>query len=386
MSYVTKAYRAGRPFTRWCLLALWLAGSACGNDAQTMPDAAGLPDAGLPDAMPPVDADAPADAGPYVPPVVDFPEPGDMRPFYLSELELFLSVEDEVLAPDLIAHEPRHVLWSDSAEKRRWLRLPAGDQTGDQTGTKIDTSDPDRWQFPVGTVAFKEFVRDGVRVETRVIARTGPGTWDYWMGAFIWLPDGSDALFAPDGQEDARGTDHDVPDVDACVACHGGEPGRILGISYVQMALSTRDALLARDAFAPAPPDDADHELPGETPEELIERKALGYLHANCGHCHNELGTARPDTDMVLRLHADESSTSADALYQSTVDVPALIDGGTAYRIAAGVPEDSVVVQRMQARGSLAQMPPLGTELVDEQGVEAVSAWIETLAQTQNAW
>ena len=28
---------------------------------------------------------------------------------------------------------------------------------------------------------------------------------------------------------------------------------------------------------------------------------ALGYLHANCGHCHNQNGTAWPDTQMVLR-------------------------------------------------------------------------------------
>lgn len=378
MSYVMNGSRAGRPFGRsCCLLALGLAWSACGDDVQVIPDA-GLPDAGQADAALPVDAAAPADAGPYEPPVVDFPAPGDMRPFYLSELELFLSVEDEVLASDLIAFEPRHVLWSDSADKRRWLRLPADGQ--------IDTSDPDRWQFPVGTVAFKEFVRDGVRVETRVIARTGTGPWDYWMGAFIWLPDGSDALFAVDGQENARGTDHDVPGFDDCVACHGGEPGRILGMSYVQMASSTRDALLARDALAPAPPGDADHDLPGETPEELVERQALGYLHANCGHCHNELGTARPDTDMVLRLHADESSIDANALYQSTVDVPALIGNGAEYRIAAGSPQDSVVMQRMQTRGSLAQMPPLGTELVDDQGVDTVRAWIETLAQAQATW
>jgi hypothetical protein len=28
---------------------------------------------------------------------------------------------------------------------------------------------------------------------------------------------------------------------------------------------------------------------------------ALGYLHANCGHCHNQNGTSWPDTQMMLR-------------------------------------------------------------------------------------
>src|SRR5688572_32452167 len=52
---------------------------------------------------------------------------------------------------------PAHALWTDGMDKRRWLYLPAG--------SSIDKSNPDAWEFPIGTRAWKEFSRPGGRVE-----------------------------------------------------------------------------------------------------------------------------------------------------------------------------------------------------------------------------
>ena len=41
-------------------------------------------------------------------------------------------------------------------------------------GEQIDTSDMNEWRFPAGTKLFKE-LRDGVRVETRLMLKTGAG-------------------------------------------------------------------------------------------------------------------------------------------------------------------------------------------------------------------
>ena len=62
-------------------------------------------------------------------------------------------------------------------------------------------SEMDHWQFPVGTKLWKEFSRDGVLLETRLIERYGPGREDYWMGAFVWKADGSEAVYAVDGAD-----------------------------------------------------------------------------------------------------------------------------------------------------------------------------------------
>ncbi len=286
---------------------------------------------------------------------------------WLSQLGLYTDAAAGSVAPDALELEPRFALWSDGAVKRRWLRLPAR--------TRIDTSDMDNWQFPTGTLAFKEFVRDGRRVETRLIARTGGGPRDYWMGAFVWNDDESDARFAPAGQRDALGTEHDVPSAATCGVCHDGEPGRLLGFAAVQ-----RPAV--PDALVSAPPPSALLPLASEP-----ERQALGYLHANCAHCHNPGGSARPDTEMDLRLSIGDRRAPDTAAVRTAVAQPLRRASSelVRWRVAPGAPEQSGLWQRMRQRGGQAQMPPLATERVDLEGLETVSVWIESLREEVRA-
>ena len=56
-------------------------------------------------------------------------------------------------------------------------------------------------------------------------------------------------------------------------------------------------------------------------PGNAVTSAALGYLHANCGHCHNPGGTARPDTDMDLRLAVSDAQPEDTAAYRSTIGI-----------------------------------------------------------------
>src|SRR5207237_7469634 len=80
--------------------------------------------------------------------------PDGGSPSHLSETCLYTDIATKTLASDLIEFSPAYFLWSDGATKRRWVRLPPGE--------RVDTSDMDHWQFPVGTQFFKEFALDGV--------------------------------------------------------------------------------------------------------------------------------------------------------------------------------------------------------------------------------
>jgi hypothetical protein len=340
--------------TRTAAILLALAGTmpACGDD-----------DAPAADASP---ADAAVDAAP----------PADADPnFYLSETGLYLDIASQTFAPDLIEFAPTHVLWSDGAVKRRWLRLPPG--------ATIDTADMDAWRLPVGAQLFKEFrAPDGTLLETRLIERiasTGDDDDDYWTGAFVWRADESDAVFAEDGAENVNGTQHDVPDAVKCRTCHGGEPGFALGVSLVQLSgagTGTRVAdLVAAGRLSVAP--SAEFVTPGDA----VTAAALGYLHANCGHCHSPTGAARPDVDMTLRLSAFDTTPEATATWAATVGMPLtrFMAPGISLRIAPGDPDKSGLYIRMSQRGSRAQMPPLATEFVHEAGLEMVRAWILSL-------
>jgi hypothetical protein len=145
--------------------AVLLSPAGCGDDDTN--DAASL-----------MHLDAGHDAGMWHPPEVTLPAADSGVELWLSEVGLYQDIATKKIAPDLIAFEPRFKLWSDGADKERWLRLPPGEQ--------IDTSDLDHWQFPIGTMLFKQFAQSGKRLETRLIMRTGPAPEDYWMGAFRW--------------------------------------------------------------------------------------------------------------------------------------------------------------------------------------------------------
>src|SRR6187551_3736871 len=109
-------------------------------------------------------------------------------PSLLSETGLFAGA-DETLEEGVFAFTPQFELWSDGADKRRWIWLPPD--------TQIDSSDMDAWVFPHGTKLWKEFSRDGVRVETRLIQKSATGSWS--MVAYQWRADLSDAEAVPDG-------------------------------------------------------------------------------------------------------------------------------------------------------------------------------------------
>jgi hypothetical protein len=340
-------------FGTWCAVSAAVAG--CGGATAEPADAAPAP---------PPDAEAPPDAH------------GALR---LSEMGLFSDVVTRTLAPGVATYEPAHALWADAADKQRWVLLPEG--------STIDTSDPDHWRFPVGTRLFKEFSLDGMVIETRVLWHRAEGDAEnaWFAGAFLWAADGADATFVPEGQKDALGTAHDVPRAVKCWECHRGEPGHVLGFSALQLAHAgtgvTLTSLVDGGALS-VPLDPTALALPGDA----RTASALGYLHANCGHCHNSEGPAFEDVDLVLRISFDELGTTAPAatrLYATTVGVALQKWAVEPYttRVVAGDPAASALRARMAIRGAaLDQMPPLATESPDQAALATIDDWIQQLA------
>lgn len=344
--------------------------TACG----TRDDDAAIQDGGrirTPEAAPPVAADAgvsATDAALVESDVVEpdavlklLPAAGDPAPFLLSATGLYRDIRQKRLHPRANAFTPMFPLWSDGSDKQRWVIVPEG--------TSINVRDPEHWVFPIGTLAFKEFRVGGQRLETRLVARTGPGQEDYWMGSFVWNEDEGDAVFSPTGASNVRGTTHDVPKAQNCGACHRGAPARFLGLSTVQQP--SVPAALLTPAGAPT----------FTAPGNEAEAAALGYLHANCAHCHNPGGSARPDTDLDLRLRTSDREPSETLLYATTINVPLqyFLAPKNARRVIARDLVNSALVVRMRERGDRTQMPALATEMVDAEGVALVEAWISQL-------
>lgn len=304
------------------------------------------------------------------PPFKGLPEGLPQR---LSETGLYRDIRKGEIAQGIRPFFPRFELWSDGAAKRRWIALPPG--------ARIDTSDMDDWQFPVGTKLWKEFVRDGVRVETRLLQKIGPAPDDWSAVAYVWNEDETDAVAKPEGQVDARGTRHDVPTSVECLACHGGRRSRALGFSAIQLAwvpedegALTLDRLVAEGRLTHPP------RAPIRVPGTPLEQAALGLLHANCGHCHNKRRPAGGSpcfdpagTSIELWLPVGVSRPEKTPAYRTTIP----------HFVRPGDPDDSWLLERFSSRGSILgyqeQMPPLGTEEVDVEGLRTLRRWVESL-------
>jgi hypothetical protein len=288
---------------------------------------------------------------------------------------------------DVLRFSPQYPLWSDGTRKRRWIQLPPG--------TAIDASQIDAWDFPAGTKLWKEFGY-GRPIETRTIERLADGSWRF--ATYVWNGDGTDAVLAPeDGAVvavvDAPGGRYAVPSRGDCVACHEGAPVPVLGFTALQLS-PDRDpnalhadpkrpgqtdlrTLAERGALRGLPPAMLAHPPRIDAPTPTA-RAALGYLHGNCGHCHNAAG-ALTGLELLLAQQAAADARSAERTLASLLGHSSRFrsrDGAATQRIAVDAHGSSVLTLRMKTDNQLARMPPLGVRVLDTEGVALIERWI----------
>ena len=283
------------------------------------------------------------------------------------------------VAPDgpgsvLVPYALQAPFWSDGAVKQRWIAMPDGTQA-----TVTATNDLD---FPNGTVLVKQFKLGGKKIETRLLMRHTDGTWAGY--SYEWNDAETAATKVVGGKEKAlAGQTWVYPSEQQCLQCHTGAAGRSLGLELPQQNglftyPSTGRTANQLDTLAhlgmvtlPQPPANlpAYPEPFGTAP--LAER-ARAYLHSNCSHCHQP-GGPTPST-MDLRYATLLKDTKTCGLPPSIGDLGI----ANAKLVAPGSPSTSIVLERMK-RLDGHRMPPIGRLVVDQQGVQVVTQWIQGL-------
>jgi len=385
------------------LAASILALMACGDDSSGQAQDGAPPDA-------PVN-DGGLDAGPDAA-LPDASTIDDPMFTNLSQIGMYSDFDNKVLDSALLMFEPAYLLWSDEAIKRRWIYLPPG--------TKIDTSDMDNWRFPIGTKIFKQFsyqpdVGDEIILETRLVMRldTADTAEAWWGGSFAWYGEGVDPevgspLADPELVTADRSTpvpdrteDHIVPRQSACAGCHNGSSHKYLGFQAVQLThdkevggLTVNTDYLWANNLLTHQPQDKGYPVPGDATAQA----ALGYLHANCAHCHvppelraslapcydNTSGDGIPNA--AFRLRTTDTTVETTLTYTSMVNQTVKIPGNAGdltTRIIPGDAANSEVHFRMDVlRGDNQQMPPFAggyNQIIHTEGVTTVETWINSL-------
>ena len=300
-------------------------------------------------------------------------------PRLLSETGCFQPQDPARPLPALVPYEVNAPLWSDGADKDRWLALP--------DGARIEITPDGDFELPPGAVTIKLFSIGGRRVETRFFVRGEDGQWSGYT--YAWNEAGTDAEVLDEGAHERQFGDvvWRYPSRADCTNCHTPEAGFSLGLETAQLdrmftypggqsasQLATfahigflASALSPQKERPPVLPDPADEGAP-------LEARARGYLHANCANCHRGApgsGSGMTDFRFTTALNATMACDVEPRADSLGVPNPRVI--------APGDPSRSMVVVRMLELGR-GRMPEIGTAVVDQAGVALVSDWIQSLA------
>ena len=290
-------------------------------------------------------------------------------------------------------YEVNAPLFSDYAEKARFIYLPAG--------TKMTYRENGAFDFPDGAVIIKNFYyfsdaahpENGRRIiETRLLLKETKG----WKAlAYIWNAEQTDALLEvagasmPVSWNMASGKKQDleyvVPNLNQCKGCHSYD-GRFtpIGVSAKQLNLVLSDGenqLLAfqkqsrLDLPASFDPVSAGHLTDYRKAENDLEKSARSYLDANCAHCHNPHG---PASTSGMFLEVQEINPEHLGIGKPPV-AAGRGSGNRKYGIVPGKPSESILLYRMEHTDPGIRMPELGRQLVHEEGVALIKSWIKSM-------
>jgi uncharacterized repeat protein (TIGR03806 family) len=302
----------------------------------------------------------------------------------LSETGCFDAADPTRTLPALIPYSLNAPLWSDDADKQRFMALP--------DGGKVTITPSGDMQFPVGTVFVKSFLYADKFIETRLFMRHTDGGWagytyewnDAQTEAFLLGADGR-----PDGKpevidgHDGEPVNWTYPSRAQCVQCHTEAAGSVLGPEVGQLngeftypstgfranQLMTWDHLDLFVGGLPAPVADLPaFARPKDAAQSMI-RKARSYLHSNCSSCHRPNGGAQANIDFRFAGAIAQVGVCNEEPTQGDLGVPG------AKLLTPELPELSIVSLRPKALDG-DRMPPLATAIVDPLGTDMIHRWI----------
>lgn len=352
-------------------------------------------------------------------------------PTRLSETGLFKSVKDHEPEAGLIPYSVNTPLWSDGAEKERFIAIPGMGQ--------IDFTADRGWGFPEGTVLVKTFSLamkekdpgSRKRIETRLLTRQR-GKWAGY--SYIWNDEQTDATLVtaagqdrslsiddPGAKDGKRQLTWRYPSRVECQVCHSRAANFVLGLTSLQMnkdhdyggavdnqlrtlehldmlRVSSLERFLELKKSVDAPflarlfdtVEDAHRKQPTfsptlpRRPEALarlvdpadsnadLSARVRSYLHANCSQCHVRAGGGNANIDLEFATPLDRTRLIGVR--------PQHQDLGLAnpQLVSPGDPDASILYRRLSVRGQ-GQMPPLATSVIDKEAAKLLHQWIESM-------
>lgn len=294
-------------------------------------------------------------------------------------------------ADGIFNYELSTPLFTDYAVKDRFIVLPAG--------KAIKYTENGALDFPDSSIIIKNFAytnvaHQKVMIETRLLVKD-PKDKKWKVMNYLWNKEQTEALKHITGARvpitllDEEGkkyfTNYQVPNTNDCKRCHIkdgiltpiGPKARNLNFTISGQTVNQLSQWAAKARLTGLPELSKVHQLPVWTDKKhySLEQRARAYMDVNCAHCHTKGGDAY-NTGLFL----DYQETNADHLGMRKAPVSAGGGaGGLDYDIVPGVPEQSILLYRMNSTEPGTAMPELARTIIHKEGVELIREWIKSL-------
>ncbi len=291
----------------------------------------------------------------------------DAAPRTLAEFGFFTDAAGRVPAQRVTPYELNVPLWSDGADKLRYIYLPEG--------TRLEADGEGLLKFPIGAAIIKSFAfgdgADQRLIETRVLLHRADG----WAALpYRWNEEQTEATLALAGARldvttpAGETISYRIPNKNQCKECHSLNGEVIpIGPKARNMAQSWLAAMLeAVPVWAGSLPH---WDTRASGPAEPLAR---AYLDVNCAHCHQPGGMA---SNSGLDLRWEQAEPQAIGIFKRPV-AAGRGAGGHEFGIVPGAPDQSILAYRLASAEPGVAMPELGKSSVDPDGVAVVRRWI----------
>ena len=370
----------------------------------------------------------------------DQPDYSRSFPKRLSDSGIFADLHTYQLADGAIPYDVNSPLWSDGLLKTRHIVLT--DPEDKITASDVGAWDfPEK---TVLVKSFSLEITEGDpqsrrMIETRFLTKQD----NEWVGySYRWNRAQTDAYLLPDEGRDEEfriQTTHGTqlkkwryPSRSECMMCHARAAKYVLGLQTVQLnrdfdygghvenqlsylqrtgrlkintaaqhanfanhreMLKSFNKMLAQGKSAAAKPDAGQRKPASDglfaygaegTPRlahildesASIETRSRSYIYSNCAQCHVGAGGGNS------QMHFEWTRSLAEMKVVGETPRHGLKGIADGQIIVPGVPERSVLLQRMSTRGT-GQMPIIGSHTVHDEAVNVIRQWIKQMAAKQ---
>ena len=296
-------------------------------------------------------------------------------PATLAEYGFFADAAAQKPAAGVVPYRLNTPLYSDGAEKLRFLYLPPGKQA--------KANGEGLLELPVGAALIKTFAfpeAGGLRlIETRLLLHRAEGwvalpyRWNAAQTeARLVLAGGRVPVTTPRGEA----ISYAIPNKNQCKECHQngsavipiGPKARNLAPGWLraQVKAERLDRMPEVAVRLPVWEDRAN------APTAPVAR---AYLETNCAHCHYPQGSA---SNSGLDLRWEQGDPAKLGAMKRPV-AAGRGAGSHEFAIVPGEPDQSILTYRMASTEGGVAMPELGKATVDREGLEAVRRWIAAM-------